>query len=80
MEAFIFERYFGFTKIDAHTTQSYRIHHPKWNVYDINTFAVSCNFDEMYGDSFSVLNHTQPQSVFLAAGSGVTVNWKRETF
>lgn len=80
MEAFIFERYFGFTKIDGHTTQSYNIHHPKWNVYDINTFAVSCNFDEMYGDSFSELNHAQPQSVFLAAGSGVTVNWKRETF
>lgn len=80
MEAFIFERYFGFTKIDDHTTQSYRINHKKWKVYPVLSAVVSCKFDQMYGSSFAILNDITPNSVFLAEGSSITVNWKRETF
>lgn len=80
MEAFIFERYFGFTKIDDHTTQSYRINHKKWKVYPVLSAGVSCKFDQMYGSSFAILNDITPNSVFLAEGSSITVNWKRETF
>lgn len=80
MESFIFERYFGFTKINDHTTQSYRIHHKKWKVYPVLSAKVSCKFDQMYGGSFEGLNRVLPNTVFLAEGSDVTVNWKRETF
>jgi uncharacterized protein YqjF (DUF2071 family) len=40
MEAFIFERYFGFTRIDKHTSQSYRINHPTWQTNQILNEAV----------------------------------------
>jgi uncharacterized protein YqjF (DUF2071 family) len=80
MEAFIFERYFGFTKIDTQTTQSYRINHPSWRTNQILTAAVDCDFGDMYGSSFAILNQQQPDSIFLAEGSPVSVNWKRETF
>ncbi len=80
MEQFIFERYFGFTKIDEHTTQSYRINHPTWQTNQLLTAAVDCDFGEMYGSSFAILNKQQPDSIFLAEGSSVSVNWKRENF
>ncbi len=80
MEAFIFERYFGFTKIDKQTTQSYRINHPSWQTNQLLTATVDCEFGEMYGDSFSGLTQRQPESIFLAEGSPISVNWKRETF
>jgi uncharacterized protein YqjF (DUF2071 family) len=80
MEEFIFERYFGFTKIDQQTTQSYRINHPKWQTHQLLSSEVNCNFGEMYGPSFAELSQKQADSIFLANGSSVSVNWKRETF
>jgi uncharacterized protein YqjF (DUF2071 family) len=80
MEEFIFERYFGFTKIDQQTTQSYRINHPKWQTNQLLSSEVNCNFGEMYGPSFAELSQKQADSIFLANGSSVSVNWKRETF
>ena len=80
MEEFIFERYFGFTKIDQHTTQSYRINHPKWQTNQLLSSEVDCNFGDMYGLSFAELSQKQADSIFLANGSSVTVNWKRDSF
>ncbi len=31
----------------------------------------------MYGDAFSVLNQTKPEAVFIAEGSAVAIEWKR---
>lgn len=80
MEAFIFERYFGFTKIDQHTTQSYRINHPSWQTNQLLTASVDCEFGDMYGSQFAFLNQQEPDSIFLAEGSSVSVNWKRDSF
>ena len=80
MEAFIFERYFGFTRIDKHTSQSYRINHPTWQTNQILNAKVDCDFESMYGMAFAKLSQQQPESIFLAEGSSVSVNWKREIF
>jgi hypothetical protein len=34
----------------------------------------------MYGDAFSGLNNQKPDSIILAEGSQVSVNWKRDQF
>ena len=31
----------------------------------------------MYGDSFSVLNDTKPEAVFIDEGSSVKIEWQR---
>jgi hypothetical protein len=80
MEEFIFERYFGFTKIDAHRSQEYRINHPKWVTNKIEENEINCDFANMYGDAFANLTNQKPDSVLLAEGSSVNVNWKRTIF
>jgi uncharacterized protein len=76
-EEFIFEHYFGYTKIDDHTSEEYQIRHPRWNVNKVNSYRINCDFAKMYGDEFEFLNFTEPDSVFLAEGSSVEVDWKR---
>ncbi len=80
IEAFIFERYFGYTKLDGNKTQEYQIHHPKWMVNKISESTINCDFKMMYGNAFANLSNTRPDSILLAEGSTVTVNWKRNTF
>ena len=80
VEEFIFERYFGFTKIDEYTTQEYRIRHPKWQVNKILEADISCNFGNMYGIAFENLTTKKPDSVIIAEGSNIAVNWKRDRF
>jgi uncharacterized protein YqjF (DUF2071 family) len=74
---FIFEHYYGYTKIDAQTTEEYRLHHPSWRVNTITQSAIDCDFKAMYGDDFEVLNRTEPTDIFIAEGSAVSVEWKR---
>jgi uncharacterized protein YqjF (DUF2071 family) len=80
IEEFIFERYFGFTKLSDTSTQEYKIHHPKWMTHKIINSHIDCDFGSMYGDAFSGLNNQKPDSIILAEGSQVSVNWKRDQF
>ncbi len=80
MEEFIFEHYYGYTKISNQVSQEYRINHPRWLVNKVSNYTVKCDFTAMYGDAFSSLSNTSPDSVFIAEGSSVTVKWKRTSF
>lgn len=77
-EEFIFEHYYGYTKIDAFKTDEYQIQHPRWELNIINTYNITCDFDKMYGEAFAFLNTTKPTTAFLAEGSAVAVKWKRK--
>ena len=76
-EEFIFEHYYGYTKINNFKTEEYKINHPRWNTNKINNYKISCDFDKMYGSDFSILNGIEPHSIFLAEGSPVSIDWKR---
>jgi len=80
IEEFIFERYFGFTKLSPLKTQEYGIHHPKWMTNKILKSIINCDFGSMYGDTFSYLNDQAPSSIIMAEGSQVSVGWKRNQF
>ena len=80
IEEFIFERYFGFTKLSDISTQEYQIHHPKWMTHEILNTHIDCDFRSMYGEAFAGLENQTPDSIILAEGSQVSVNWKREQF
>lgn len=79
-EEFIFEHYFGFTKINKTTTEEYSINHERWKVNEVNKVAISCNFTAMYGNDFAFLNRVEPTAVFITNGSSVAVDWKRTRF
>jgi uncharacterized protein YqjF (DUF2071 family) len=80
IEEFIFERYFGFTKLSDNSTQEYQIHHPKWMTNKILYTHIDCDFRSMYGEAFAELENQIPDSIIIAEGSQVSVNWKREQF
>ena len=80
IEEFIFERYFGFTKLSDNSTQEYQIHHQKWMTHEILSTHIDCDFRSMYGEAFAGLENQTPDSIIIAEGSLVSVNWKREQF
>ncbi len=80
IEEFIFEHYYGYTKISPTKSQEYKVNHPRWLVNQVKNYTIDCDFRSMYGDDFSSLKNQQPHSVIVAQGSDVTVNWKRILF
>jgi len=80
VEEFIFEHYYGYTKISEQLSQEYKVNHPRWRVNRVTDYSIQCDFSAMYGNDFSFLNNQQPHHVILAEGSPVTVNWKRTSF
>ena len=77
LEKFIYEHYYGYTKIDESKTEEYKLQHPSWKTNEVINYEIDCDFEAMYGKSFSVLNQTKPEAVFIAEGSSVAVEWKR---
>jgi len=80
VEEFIFEHYYGYTKINDLISQEYKVNHPRWRVRRVMNYTINCDFRSMYGNDFSFLSDTKPDSVIIAEGSPVTVNWKRTSF
>ncbi len=80
IEEFIFEHYYGYTRINNQLSQEYKVNHPRWEVNKVTDYSIHCDFKSMYGNDFSFLNNHQPDSVILAEGSPVTVDWKRTSF
>jgi uncharacterized protein YqjF (DUF2071 family) len=78
LEEFIYEHYYGYTKIDATKTLEYKLQHPSWKTYRILNHAIDCDFEAMYGKPFSVLNTTIPEAIFMAQGSSVKIEWERK--
>lgn len=77
LEEFIYEHYAGYTKVNPDHTLEYRIKHPSWKINRVNAFDINCDFRAMYGKAFEFMNHIKPTSVYLAEGSQVSVDWKR---
>ncbi len=80
IEEFIFEHYFGYTKVNTEHSIEYKINHPSWEINKVNNYQIDCDFDAFYGNDFKVLNTTIPHSVLLAEGSAIDVDWKRVSF
>jgi uncharacterized protein YqjF (DUF2071 family) len=77
VEAFIFEHYFGYTRINENKTLEYGINHPSWKINQVINHSINCDFEKMYGSDFAFLNAQQPDNVILAEGSDISVKWKR---
>ncbi len=80
IEAFIFEHYYGYTKVNNQRSIEYKINHPSWKINTINNSEIECDFEAFYGKDFRILNNTKPHSIMLAEGSSISVDWKRVSF
>jgi len=80
IEEFIYEHYYGYTKVSDHISQEYEVKHPRWRVNKVLDYSIRCDFADMYGSDFSFLNAQTPDTVLIAEGSPVSVKWKRNSF
>jgi hypothetical protein len=78
IEEFIFENYYGFTKVSNFKTEEYQINHPSWLINEVQEYEIDCDFKTMYGTHFEHLSSTKPDSIMIAEGSAVSVKWKRK--
>jgi uncharacterized protein len=76
-EEFIAEHYWGYSKYNQQTTYEYAVQHPSWKVYTVKDHLIDCDFTALYGSSFSFLQNAQPNSVFMARGSAISILGKR---
>ena len=74
LEEFIYEHYYGYTKVRAHETWEYRVNHPVWETNPVINCQVNCDLGKVYGPEFSWLNEQAPDAVFNALGSIVTID------
>lgn len=72
-EEFIIEHYWGYTKRGANRTDEYKVEHPKWDLFDIKDYDINADFGFTYGDKFSFLTRTEPDSILMAGGSEISV-------
>lgn len=78
LEEFITEHYWGYAKANNNETYEYEVKHPGWGLLPLHTANISCNFRELYGEPFAVLDNNQPASVLLAEGSAISVSEKKK--
>ena len=73
-EEFIFEHYYGYNQLNKNTTIQYTVAHPRWQVFPVSHYSLTCDIAANYGEAFvPFITGRQPHSVFLAKGSAVTV-------
>jgi uncharacterized protein YqjF (DUF2071 family) len=77
LEKFIYEHYYGYTKVSDKKTEEYKLQHPSWKTHTLSNYEIDCDFQAMYGEDFAVLNEKKPAAVFIAKGSKVGIEWKR---
>ncbi len=72
-EEFITEHYWGYTFISDRCSGTYEVAHPSWNIHEVKEYSINCNAETLYGSAFAESLNQKPKSVFLAAGSSVSV-------
>lgn len=71
-EAFIFEHYWGYNRVNEKSTIEYAVEHESWNVAQVTDVVFDADVAELYGAGFAPYLK-QPYSAFFAKGSEVAV-------
>jgi uncharacterized protein YqjF (DUF2071 family) len=69
---FITEHYWGYTCFRGGCSE-YRVEHPRWKIWNADSFAFSADVAGLYGDQFVEPFSATPRSALIAEGSPITV-------
>ena len=69
---FITEHYWGYTCARGACSE-YRVEHPRWKIWNANTFELCADVATLYGEQFVETLSQSPRSAFIADGSPVTI-------
>ena len=69
---FITEHYWGYTCMRAGCSE-YRVQHPRWKVWNADSFEFRADVATLYGDTFVESLRQPPRSAFIADGSPITI-------
>lgn len=74
---FITEHYWGYTAIRAGCNE-YRVEHPRWKVWNAETFELRADVAALYGGQFVETAAAAPRSAFIAEGSPIQVLFREQ--
>jgi uncharacterized protein YqjF (DUF2071 family) len=74
---FITEHYWGYTCVRGGCSE-YRVEHPRWKVWNADTFEFKAEIAPLYGERFVEPLSVAPRSAFIADGSFVSVSGRSE--
>jgi uncharacterized protein YqjF (DUF2071 family) len=77
-EGFFTEHYWGYTQIGHQKTLEYFVNHHPWETYDTLSYQIDVDFEVCYGKPFAFLAKHKPESVFLAEGSGMSLEKRKK--
>jgi len=72
-EEFITEHYWGYTAHRDGSSAEYRVEHPSWRVWSVESAELDCDVAALYGTQFVDSLSCKPSSSLLAEGSAVKV-------
>lgn len=75
-EEFIYEHYYGYTRVRDDESWEYRVNHEPWKVNSHLELELQVAFDQLYGKDFAFLNQQPVHSVYNACGSWVSIDRK----
>jgi uncharacterized protein len=70
---FITEHYWGYTCVRDRCSE-YRVEHPRWKIWQAETFAFDADVAALYGDQFVDTLTAAPRSAFIADGSFIEIH------
>jgi hypothetical protein len=73
VEHFFKEHHWGFNKDRSGRTIRYRVDHPLWLVYPVQSFELHFDWGMVYGPEWQFLAGKRPYSVVFAEGSAIKV-------
>ncbi len=74
---FITEHYWGYTAVRAGCNE-YRVEHPRWTVWNAETFELRADIAGLYGKQFVETLGATPRSAFIAEGSPIQVLFREQ--
>jgi uncharacterized protein YqjF (DUF2071 family) len=73
IEHFLMEHSWGFGRSRRGRLLQYRVHHPEWDIWPVESWNLDWDWSAIYGDRWSLLQKAEPISIIFAAGSEVQV-------
>ncbi|HEY6204953.1 MAG TPA: DUF2071 domain-containing protein [Chthoniobacterales bacterium] len=70
---FITEHYWGYTCVRDRCSE-YRVAHPRWKIWNADSFALRADVAAVYGDQFTETLTASPRSAFIAEGSFIEIH------